>query len=89
MPKMLVRPTSKGQVTIPKSIRQKLNVNSNTFLKVSIKDRKIVMDPVTFLSSDGNIPVRVYTNEEIDEFLKLDKLSPEDEAFFSKLLGWK
>ncbi len=84
MPKTQVRPTSKGQVTLPISIRRKLNVGPETLLDVSIEDEKIVLRPINLDELDKNL--RIYSSEEIDEFLKADQLSPENAAFFKNLL---
>ena len=39
--------TQKGQVAIPKSIRNHLNLNPNDKLHFSIRDNKIVAEPIT------------------------------------------
>ena len=87
MPKNLVRPTSKGQVTIPKSIRNKLNIDSETFLDVSVENNKIIFQPLSMKKISEN--TRIYSDEEIDEFLAEDKLSAEDAVFFKKFLSKK
>ncbi len=87
MSKTLVRPTSKGQVTIPKAIRSKLNVDQETFLKVVIEGQNIVFKPVQF--KDDKPPVRVYSDKQIEQFLKDDVLDAETIEFMNKLLGRK
>lgn len=84
MPKTLVKPTSKGQVTIPKVIRDKLKVNSDTFLDVSLEGRKIIIQPVEMELTDNDL--RVYTDKQIVEFLEEDKLTKEEAEFFNRLL---
>jgi AbrB family looped-hinge helix DNA binding protein len=83
MPKLLIRPTSKGQVTLPVSIRKKLRLNAETFLEVLTEGPKIVLKPVKFENQD----YRFYQDEEIAEFLKEDKISRQDAKFFQKVLG--
>ena len=84
MSKNLLRPTSRGQITIPKPIRQKLNFNPDTVLNIGLEGDRIVIRPLNLGSF--NRPIRVYSDEEIDRFLAEDKLSPEDAAFFQRLL---
>lgn len=85
MPRNLVRPTSKGQVTIPKAIRQKLNVNSDTFLSVDVRDGKIVLEPLNIRESSQGL--RMYSDADIAQFLKDDVMDPKTAAFMNKLLG--
>lgn len=86
MPRNLIKPTSKGQVTLPKKIRQKLEVSVNTFLDVYIEGEKIILQPVKF-KNDTEYAIREYTDEQISEFLKEDKVSKENARFANKLLG--
>ncbi len=87
MPKNLVRPTSKGQVTIPKAIRQKMNVDVNTFLSIAVEKNAIVLRPVSVKTkNEDTAGLRVYTDEQIAEFQELDKLSPENAAFLNRVL---
>lgn len=78
----LVRPTSKGQVTIPKVIRDQLQIDANTFLSVGIENKKIVFQPVNIQTKQKG---RIYTDEELAEFIREDKLSKENAAFLKKL----
>lgn len=84
MAKTQVRPTSKGQVTLPISVRRKLNVGSDTLLDVTIENENIVLRPIHL----GEIEdaARLYSTQEIDEFLEIDQISPENAAFFKNLL---
>lgn len=83
MPKNLVRPTSKGQVTIPKSIRNKLKIDSETFLYVSLENDKIVIQPVSIKATEG---LRDYADEQVEEFLEEDKLGETDRTFLDRIL---
>lgn len=84
MAKTQVLPSSKGQVTLPISIRRKLNVGPNTVFDVSIKDESIILHPINLNSINDN--PRLFSGEEIDEFLTADKISTENTNFFRKLL---
>lgn len=42
-------PTIRGQITIPKYIREKLGINQKSKLKVYIEKNKIIMEPVSKL----------------------------------------
>jgi len=48
----VVRLSSKGQVVIPKDIREKLELKNGDRLKVSIEAKKITLAPVTELPED-------------------------------------
>lgn len=80
--KNLLRPTSKGQVTIPKSFRQKLNLGTDTFLEVTLEGQKIIFQPVSIKPTN----IRIYTDQEIKEFLKEDELTSENAAFLNRIL---
>lgn len=49
MQNRFVRPTERGQVTIPKEIRKKLSITPNTKLRVSMENNKVILEPVTSL----------------------------------------
>ena len=50
--------TRKGQVTIPKKIREKLSLKESDILRVSEKDNMIVMEKMTpFLELKGSVKV--------------------------------
>ena len=52
------KPNSKGQVVIPKEIRDELGINSNVDLKITSVGRSIFMYPVTrvMTSADTDMP---------------------------------
>ncbi len=83
MAKTQVRPTSKGQVTLPISIRKQLNIGPETLLDVSVENEKIVLRSINLDQIDDQ--TRIYSSEEIEEFLGADKLSAENAIFFKKL----
>lgn len=43
---VIVKVTRKYQITIPKNIREKLRIRVGDILKMSIKDEKIIVEPV-------------------------------------------
>ena len=47
-----VKPQPRGQVTIPKKVRQKLNLNTQTVLNVFEEDGVIVMVPVKVMPAE-------------------------------------
>jgi|YNPNPStandDraft_1061719.scaffolds.fasta_scaffold26913_3 AbrB family looped-hinge helix DNA binding protein len=47
---ILVKLSSKGQLVIPKAVRQALNLASGTELRLEMVDQKIILDPVTATS---------------------------------------
>lgn len=61
--------TPRGTVTIPKKIRDKAGLKGKSLLFSSLQNGKIILEPV----SGYSYPVRSYTNEEIQEFLRQDQ----------------
>lgn len=43
----IVEPNSKGQIIIPKKIRDELNINENTHLNMIVRDDAIHLYPIT------------------------------------------
>lgn len=43
----IVEPNSKGQIVIPKKIREELNINENTPLNMIVRDDAIHLYPIT------------------------------------------
>lgn len=85
MPKILVRPTNRGQITLPKSVRQEANVDADTFLDVVVKGKDIILRPVQFVE-DKDEDLRDYSNAQINKFLKEDRISKQNAEFANKLL---
>lgn len=84
MQKNIVSPTSKGQITIPASIRRELGINPDTLLKFTQKGDVISITPIKIEQTNAR---RSYSQEEITQFIKDDQISPDDRQFFNKLLG--
>lgn len=65
----IVKIQSKGLLTLPKKLRQKLGIEENGLVKVKEEKGRIVVEPLRILP----YPVRRYTEEEIKEFIEIDK----------------
>lgn len=61
----------KGMVTIPKQWRQELGIEEGDVVKAKKEGKKVVIEAQQTSSS---VPYRVYSDSEIAEFLKEDKL---------------
>ena len=70
----VVRPLSKGQITIPVSIRRALGITESSLLEVSLEGDRIV---ISKLETQPEGTFRVYSDEEIARFLEEDKITPE------------
>lgn len=68
----------KGMVTIPKRWRDDLGIEEGAVVKAKKEGNKVVIET----RQDDSVPYRVYTDTEIDEFLKEDQLP---EAFTKKV----
>jgi AbrB family looped-hinge helix DNA binding protein len=77
---------AKGQITIPVAMRRALGITPSTLLELTLVDDTIV---VSKLPRNSDRDVRIYTDEEIAEFLNEDKLSPADAQWVREMLGAK
>ena len=59
----------KGMLTIPKKWREELGFEKGKVIKAKKTGRTIVIEPI-----EEEAPYRLYTDKEISEFLKADKL---------------
>lgn len=64
----IIKMQTKGLVTIPKKMRQRLGFEENSLVRVKEERGRVVIEPVRTLP----YPVRSYTNQEIKEFIALD-----------------
>jgi len=69
-------PTIRGQITIPKDIRDKLGINQKSKLKVYIENNKIILEPVSkidLLLKDIEEEARIkgYTHEELNQEIEI------------------
>lgn len=65
----------KGMVTLPKKWRDALGIETGDIVKAKKQGDTVVIEPQKI----NNAPYRVYTDKEIEEFLKEDTI-PEDLA---------
>lgn len=81
MEKTFVKPTVKGQITIPYKMRQKLGINENSLIQIVLENDSFVSIPVKVTDRDD-----LCSQSEIDEFLAKDKISEKDANFYKQLL---
>ncbi|MCL4384891.1 MAG: AbrB/MazE/SpoVT family DNA-binding domain-containing protein [Actinobacteria bacterium] len=81
----LVRPLSRGQITIPIEFRKKLGIDSNTILSLALKGNKIEIVPAIVREVDEE-ELREYTDKEISQFLQDDKIDQETVRTVKRLL---
>ena len=68
----------KGMVTLPKRWRDELGIENGTLVKAKKEGNKVIIE----VQPRKLAPYRVYSDAEIDEFLKEDELS---EVLFQKV----
>lgn len=61
----------KGMVTLPKKWRKELGIEEGDIIKAKKEGNKVVIEA----RQAQNAPYRVFSNSEIDQFLKDDQLS--------------
>lgn len=61
----------KGMVTLPKRWREELGIEEGDVIKAKKEGNRVVIE----VSQNQKVPYRIFSNVEIDEFLKEDKLS--------------
>jgi AbrB family looped-hinge helix DNA binding protein len=81
----LVKPLSRGQITIPIEFRRKLGIEDNTVLNLTLKGNKIEITPAV-VREVGEEELREYTDEEISQFLQEDKIDQETARAVKRLL---
>ena len=62
----IVKPLSRGQITIPIEFRKKLGIGANTILNLALKGNKIEITPAIVREVDEE-ELREYTDEEISQ----------------------
>ena len=82
----LVRPLSRGQITIPVEFRKKLGIDTNTILSLALRGNKIEITPAIVREVDEE-ELREYTDEEISQFLRDDKIDRETARTVKRLLA--
>ena len=84
----IVKPLSRGQITIPIEFRKKLGIGTNTILNLALKGNKIEITPAIVREIDEE-ELREYTHEEISQFLREDKIDQKTARAVKKLLTEK
>ncbi|APC07761.1 AbrB/MazE/SpoVT family DNA-binding domain-containing protein [Neomoorella thermoacetica] len=72
MEEQFIKPTERGQVTIPKEMREKLQINQNTRLRVYVDGNKVVLEPVSpldliFKELEVEAREKGFTRQELDK----------------------
>jgi len=72
MEEQFIKPTERGQVTIPKEMREKLQINQNTRLRIYVDGNKVVLEPVSpldliFKELEVEAREKGFTRKELDE----------------------
>lgn len=60
----------KGMVTLPKKWRDDLNISQGDIIKAKKRGNTVILEPL----STTSVPYRVYSDEEIDQFLREDTI---------------
>jgi len=82
----IVKPLSRGQITIPMEFRKKLGIGSNTILNLVLKGNKIEITPAVVREFNEK-ELREYTDKEILEFLQDDKIDKDTARTVKRLLS--
>jgi len=69
----IIKMQTKGLLTIPKKMRQKLGFEENSLVRVREERGRVVIEPVRTLP----YPVRSYTEQDIKGFIELDQSETE------------
>lgn len=83
----IVRPLAKGQITLPIEFRRRLKIDANTILNATLKDDRIEIVPLRPMPAEPTL--REYSEDEIERFLKEDRLDRDTVAKVRSLLGRK
>ena len=81
----LVRVLPKGQITLPIDYRRRLGIDGDAILRATLTDRGIELVPLP--SGDQTLPGREYSRQEIDRFLREDRLDRDTATKVHRLLN--
>ena len=81
----IVRPQAKGQITIPADFRERLGIDQDTFLQLTVRGSTIEVSPLR-LAKEGSA-LRDFDRSELDAFLKEDKIDAKTAARVRRLLS--
>ena len=82
----IIKPLSRGQITIPVEFRKKLGINKNTILNIVLRGKKIEITPAIVREVDEE-ELGEYTDKEISQFLQDDKIDQETARTVKRLLA--
>ncbi|WP_258360222.1 AbrB/MazE/SpoVT family DNA-binding domain-containing protein [Moorella sulfitireducens] len=76
MEEQFVKPTERGQVTIPKEMREKLQITRDTRLRIYVDGNKVVLEPVSsldliFKELEAEARTKGFTRQELDAEITL------------------
>lgn len=88
-----IKSFSRGQITIPKDIREKLGVPEEFWMKIFVDNGKIIVEPVHNGSASSQQSEHLYGEKKLtkDEYLKIlssvntDWFSKKDEEDYKKI----
>ena len=81
----IVRPQAKGQITIPADFRERLGIDQETFLQLTLRGSTIEVSPLR-LAKEGSA-LRDFDRGQLDAFLKEDKIDAKTAAKVRRLLS--
>ena len=80
----LVKPYAKGQITIPAEFREKLRIDEDSILQLTLKGSIIEITPLRLVE---DWLLRDFDTSEIDSFLEEDKIDIDTANRVRDLLG--
>jgi len=66
-----IQPFSKGQITLPKDYREYLGINENSWLKISVLDEQILIQPVKGMEESRVIKPKINREAYLKKLLKI------------------
>src|SRR2546428_13959744 len=81
----LVKPLSKGQITIPIAFRRQLGITEESILSVTVKNGRLELEPLR--PTGGEQTLREYSDSQIRQFLKEDRLDRRTARRVRRVLG--
>ncbi|HSL99455.1 MAG TPA: AbrB/MazE/SpoVT family DNA-binding domain-containing protein [Candidatus Limnocylindria bacterium] len=75
--------SERGQVTLPAAMRRRLGIKAGGIVVVEDRDGELVIRPAAV------VELAAYTDKEIAEWDREDRLSPDDRAWILKTAGRK
>lgn len=65
----IIKIQPKGLLTIPKRFRRELGFDERSVVRIKKEKNRLVIEPLSVL----NYPVRRYTDQDLKEFIELDR----------------